>query len=166
MGEGASAAREAVSERASATKDAAAETVAAVKPRLRGVIHSHAFWIALLAGAALVVFAPNGHARTPAVIYAATLCGLLGTSALYHRVDWPSVRARLWMRRLGGAGTAGRRRRALHRRRRHLRDPPAGSPAGGLRLPRGLPRLRGRGGRRALRRRGGLGDRRALTKAR
>ena len=71
-----------------------------VKPRLRGVIHEHAFFVALLAGGVLVALAPSGHARLPAVIYAATLCGLLGTSALYHRVDWRSLRARLWMRRL------------------------------------------------------------------
>jgi len=71
-----------------------------VKPRLRGVIHEHAFFVALLAGGVLVALAPSGRARLPAVIYAATLCGLLGTSALYHRVDWRSLRARLWMRRL------------------------------------------------------------------
>src|SRR5436190_323196 len=61
--------------------------------------HAHAFFVALLAGAALVALAPSGRARLPALIYAATLCGLLGTSALYHRVDWRSVRARMWMRR-------------------------------------------------------------------
>ena len=70
-----------------------------VKPRLRGVVHQHAFWVAALAGAALVAFAPSGHARLPVAIYAATLCGLLGTSALYHRVTWRSLRARMWMRR-------------------------------------------------------------------
>jgi hemolysin III len=73
---------------------------APVKPRLRGVVHSHAFWVALLAGAALVALAPSGHARVPALVYAASLCGLLGTSALYHRVNWRKARARLWMRRL------------------------------------------------------------------
>jgi hemolysin III len=72
---------------------------APVKPRLRGVVHAHAFFVALAAGALLVVLAPSGHARVPALIYAATLCGLLGTSALYHRVDWRTVRARMWMRR-------------------------------------------------------------------
>jgi hemolysin III len=73
---------------------------APVKPRLRGVVHAHAFYVALAAGAALVAFAPDGRARVAALIYAATLCGLLGTSALYHRVDWRSLRARAWMRRL------------------------------------------------------------------
>jgi hemolysin III len=70
-----------------------------VKPQLRGVVHQHAFWVAAFAGAALVVFAPSGHARLPVAIYAASLCGLLGTSALYHRVTWRNVRARAWMRR-------------------------------------------------------------------
>src|SRR5204862_223718 len=49
-----------------------------VKPRLRGVVHQLAFWVAALAGALLVAFAPSGHARLPVAIYVATLCGLLG----------------------------------------------------------------------------------------
>ena len=69
------------------------------KPRLRGVIHEHAFFIALVAGGLLVGLAPSARARGAALVYALSLCGLLGTSALYHRVDWRSVRARMWMRR-------------------------------------------------------------------
>ena len=42
---------------------------------------------------------PTGRATAVAAVYAAALAGLLGTSALYHRVTWrPAVRA--WMRRL------------------------------------------------------------------
>jgi len=68
------------------------------KPRLRGVIHQWSFFVALVAGVALVVLAPPGRATAAAAIYAAALAGLLGTSALYHRVTWrPS--ARTWMRR-------------------------------------------------------------------
>jgi hemolysin III len=69
------------------------------KPRLRGVIHQYAFFVALVLGAALVVLAPDGKARLAAAIYAVSVAGLLGTSALYHRRDW-TVRARMWMRRL------------------------------------------------------------------
>jgi hemolysin III len=69
-----------------------------VKPRLRGVLHQYAFFVSVVLGAALVIAAP-GRAKVAAVIYAFAVSGLLGTSALYHRVTW-SKRARAWMRRL------------------------------------------------------------------
>ena len=72
---------------------------ALVKPRLRGVLHQYAFFVAAVLGAALVIAAPSGRARAAAAIYAVAVAGLLGTSALYHRVTW-SRRARAWMRRL------------------------------------------------------------------
>jgi hemolysin III len=68
------------------------------KPRLRGVLHQYAFFVSLAAGTALVIVA-EGAGRAAAAIYALALSGLLGVSALYHRVDW-SPRARRWMRRL------------------------------------------------------------------
>ena len=62
-------------------------------------MHQWAFFVALAAGGALVVLAPAGRATVACAVYAVALCGLLGTSALYHRVTWrPSVRP--WMRRL------------------------------------------------------------------
>jgi hemolysin III len=70
-----------------------------VKPRLRGVSHQYAFYVAVVAGAVLVLLAPPGRATLAAAIYAIGLAGLLGTSALYHRVTW-RPRARRWMRRL------------------------------------------------------------------
>jgi hemolysin III len=70
------------------------------KPRLRGVSHKWAFYVACVLGATLVVFAPSGTPRLAAAIYAFTVAALFGTSALYHRVDWRSIRARRWMRRL------------------------------------------------------------------
>jgi hemolysin III len=70
-----------------------------VKPRLRGVVHQWSFFVSLVAGAALVLLAPAGRATVACAVYAATLCGLLGTSALYHRVTW-RPRVRQWMRRL------------------------------------------------------------------
>ena len=69
------------------------------KPRLRGVLHQYAFFVALVLGAMLVAAAPGGRERVAAAIYAVSVAGLLGTSALYHRRDW-TVRARMWMRRL------------------------------------------------------------------
>jgi hemolysin III len=69
-----------------------------VKPRLRGVLHQYAFFVSVVLGAALVIAAPDG-AKLAATIYTFAVSGLLGTSALYHRVTW-SKRARAWMRRL------------------------------------------------------------------
>jgi hemolysin III len=69
------------------------------RPRFRGVVHQWSFFVALAAGAALVAWAPAGAATAACAIYAAALAGLLGTSALYHRITWrPPVRA--WLRRL------------------------------------------------------------------
>jgi len=70
------------------------------KPRLRGVLHQYAFLFAVVLGAALVLAAEGPRERAAAAIYAAGLVGLLGTSALYHRIDWPTARMRTWMRRL------------------------------------------------------------------
>ena len=70
-----------------------------LKPRLRGVSHQWAFFVSLLAGSLLLVFAPGRRAALAAAIYAVSLSALFGTSALYHRLTWrPS--ARRWMRRL------------------------------------------------------------------
>ena len=77
----------------------AVSTAIEAKPRLRGVLHQYAFFVALALGAALILAAPGGRERVAAAIYAFSVAGLLGTSALYHRRDW-NVRARLWMRRL------------------------------------------------------------------
>lgn len=71
------------------------------RPLLRGRIHEAAFWMALVAGPALVLSAPLGY-RWSTAIYAATLIALLGTSALYHRVTW-QPRGRALMRRLDHA---------------------------------------------------------------
>jgi hemolysin III len=63
------------------------------------VVHQWSFFVALIAGATLVVLAPAGRATAASAIYAVALAGLLGTSALYHRVTW-QPRARAWLRRL------------------------------------------------------------------
>jgi hemolysin III len=73
-----------------------------MRPSLRGVVHQWSFFVALVAGAALVLWAPAGRATAACAIYALALAGLLGTSALYHRVTW-KPRARAWLRRLDHA---------------------------------------------------------------
>ena len=100
MGERAEAAREAAAEGAAAARDAAAEAIAAVKPRLRGVSHEWAFFVSLVLGAALIVYAKTPKATLAVTIYAISLSALFGTSALYHRVNWKRPSARRWMRRL------------------------------------------------------------------
>jgi hemolysin III len=71
-----------------------------VKPRLRGVSHQWAFFVALAAGVALVIAAPSGRATLAALVYAISVAAMFGASALYHRTDWKSPVARRWMRRL------------------------------------------------------------------
>jgi hemolysin III len=70
------------------------------KPRLRGVSHQWAFFVALAAGVALVIAAPPGRATFAAIVYAISVAAMFGASALYHRIDWKSLAARRWMRRL------------------------------------------------------------------
>lgn len=70
------------------------------KPKLRGVSHEWAFFVSLFLGAGLIVAADTPQATFAVAIYAASLSALLGTSALYHRVEWKRPDVRLWMRRL------------------------------------------------------------------
>jgi Predicted membrane protein, hemolysin III homolog len=100
MGERATAARDAVEERATAAKEAAADAIASVKPKLRGVSHEWAFFVSLFLGAGLIIAAKTPKATLAVAIYAVSLSALLGTSALYHRVNWTRPNVRLWMRRL------------------------------------------------------------------
>jgi hemolysin III len=70
-----------------------------LKPKLRGVFHQYAFFVSIACGAGLVVSAHAGLTRLTAIVYAGAVSGLLGTSALYHRITWrPDLRR--WMRRL------------------------------------------------------------------
>jgi hemolysin III len=93
-------ARGVVNERALAAKEATVEAIAAVKPKLRGVSHEWAFFVSLVFGAALIFFAKTPKATLAVAIYAVSLSALLGTSALYHRVNWKRPNVRQWMRRL------------------------------------------------------------------
>jgi hemolysin III len=86
--------------KAESAKEVAGEAIAAVKPKLRGVSHQWAFVVSLFLGAALIVAAKSPKATLAVAIYAVSLSALLGTSALYHRVDWKRPEVRKWMRRL------------------------------------------------------------------
>ena len=75
------------------------------KPRMRGWLHTYAFFVALVCGVVLTTLAAtrpgrlNTAAATSCAIYSLTVCGLFGTSALYHRRVW-SPAGYLLMRRL------------------------------------------------------------------
>jgi hemolysin III len=71
-----------------------------IKPRLRGVSHQWAFFVSVATGVALVLAAPSGRATAAVSIYAFSVAGLFGASALYHRINWSTTGARRWMRRL------------------------------------------------------------------
>ena len=64
------------------------ELTAALKPRLRGVLHEAAFAVSLVTGTALVCLADAGRERAAAAVYAVSVALLFGTSAAYHRGSW------------------------------------------------------------------------------
>jgi hemolysin III len=73
------------------------------RPRLRGMLHQGAFFVALAAGALLIATAHGTRGTAAAAVFAVAVVAMLGASALYHRVTW-SPRARPWMRRVDHAG--------------------------------------------------------------
>lgn len=58
------------------------------KPLLRGWLHLGAAPLALVAGMALIVFAPTLAGRVSAAVFTLTAVLLFGTSAVYHRGNW------------------------------------------------------------------------------
>jgi hemolysin III len=66
-----------------------------VKPALRGWLHLLWFGASLIFGTLLLAHA-HGAARTTAAVYAASVSGLFGISALYHRGNWTAT----WSQRL------------------------------------------------------------------
>ena len=93
-------AREAAVEKATAVKDSASESIKAMKPKFRGVSHEWAFFLSLGLGISLLMIADTPKKSLAVGIYAISLCALFGVSALYHRVNWKSVKSRMMMRRL------------------------------------------------------------------
>ncbi|SIN28508.1 PAQR family membrane homeostasis protein TrhA [Micromonospora cremea] len=72
------------------------------KPRMRGWLHTYAFFVALVCGIVLCSIAATRPGWAPlvsCVIYSLTVCVLFGTSALYHRRVW-SERGYQVMRRM------------------------------------------------------------------
>jgi hemolysin III len=63
-------------------------------------LHQWACACSLPLGLALPIVAGTARARIALGVYALSLIGLFGTSALYHRINWRSVTVRDWMRRL------------------------------------------------------------------
>ena len=76
------------------------EPPALLKPRLRGVLHQWAFVASVPLSVALFLTAGDLRARIAVSVYALSLVALFGISALYHRVNWRSLGAQRWMRRL------------------------------------------------------------------
>jgi hemolysin III len=70
------------------------------KPRLRGVFHLWAFFVAVAAGVVLIVLADGALPRFAAWIYVTALAAMFGGSALYHRYPFKSAARRVWARRL------------------------------------------------------------------
>ena len=67
-----------------------------VKPMLRGWMHLLWFMASLVSGPFLLARAHGAAQITAAAVYSASVTGLFGVSALYHRGTWSEV----WRRRL------------------------------------------------------------------
>jgi hemolysin III len=76
---------------------------ALVKPRARGWIHLVSAVVAVLAGAALIAVSwplAGLKAGLATFIYTGSVVGMFTVSATYHRVNWKTLKARIWMKRL------------------------------------------------------------------
>jgi hemolysin III len=70
---------------------------------MRGWLHYWSFYVSLATGGTLVTLAAvtvSGLAALATSVYVATVLGLFGVSALYHRHTWVNRRTRVWMKRL------------------------------------------------------------------
>jgi hemolysin III len=73
-----------------------------VIPRLRGILHAHAAWVAGVLAILLIALAPTAQARVAAGIYGVGLVALFTVSATYHR--WRGdPRWKPWLRRMDHA---------------------------------------------------------------
>jgi hemolysin III len=73
-----------------------------VIPRLRGMLHAHAAWVAGVLAVVLLILAPTAQARIAAAIYGVGLVALFAVSATYHR--WRGdPRWKPWLRRMDHA---------------------------------------------------------------
>ncbi len=69
------------------------------KPRLRGWAHLLSFAVCLVLGTLLIPTAQGRVQTAVASVYAASVAGMFGASALYHRGNW-SPTAASWLQRL------------------------------------------------------------------
>jgi hemolysin III len=72
------------------------------RPRLRGWLHLYAFAVSIVGGIVLVALSASRPGWAPfwsTLVYAVTVCGLFGISALYHRKLW-GPRGYVMMKRL------------------------------------------------------------------
>jgi hemolysin III len=83
-------------------RDRVVGRVAGARPHWRGKLHRGAFFTALGLAPGLVAAAPTPPARLAVAVYALSLMGLFGFSALLHRVEW-SPRSNRIMRRIDHA---------------------------------------------------------------
>jgi hemolysin III len=74
-----------------------------LKPRLRGFSHQWACVVFAGLAVLLIVLASGTREHVGAATFAAALVAMFGTSAVYHRVNWRSLAARMWLRRLDHA---------------------------------------------------------------
>ena len=70
------------------------QAAAPPKPLLRGWIHEIACFASIPAGVVLVLAAPTARGRIAAAVFAASLVGMYGISAAYHRGSWDPRRKR------------------------------------------------------------------------
>lgn len=69
---------------------------------MRGWIHLYAGFTAIVTGIVLVAVAwamVGPMAALACGVYSLTVCGVFGVSATYHRVDWTTDVAKMWMKR-------------------------------------------------------------------
>jgi hemolysin III len=74
-----------------------------VKPRLRGLSHFVAFFVAIVASLALVFSPRTGLAYVGGLVYAASIVVMFGISGMYHWLTW-SFRTRRIFRQLDHSG--------------------------------------------------------------
>lgn len=89
---------EALTDRRGDLADSVGAALGAVKPLLRGWLHTAMAPLALIAGLVLIVLVPSLEGRLAAAIFTVTAILLFGTSAVYHRGHWSPRITRLLKR--------------------------------------------------------------------
>lgn len=85
-----------------AAADVAADVAAALRPRMRGWVHTGLVPVVVAAGVLLVVLADGGAERAATAVFAASSLLLFAVSALYNLRPWQGPLGR-WLQRLDHA---------------------------------------------------------------